>query len=266
MKNKYLMENPEEVARLEMKTEESALARQALWAGLKEGMRVVDIGCGPGKTTSLLKKLVGESGEVIGVDFSEVRIDHANKKYKEKGLSFVCRDIFDDLKSLGKFDFVWSRFFLEYHRSNAYNIVKIIGSLLKRQGIVCLVDLDYNCLTHYGIPEKVESTIEDLMKYLEINHDFDPFIGRKLYSFIYELGYERIDLMMEPHHLIFGELNEVDAFNWHKKAIVAGKSCGYGFKEYPGGFNDFLKSYEEFFYNPKRFTYTPLIACRGVKP
>jgi putative peptidoglycan lipid II flippase len=39
---------------LEEKTEKQAVIDQAHWAGLKPGMRVLDVGCGPGLTTSVL--------------------------------------------------------------------------------------------------------------------------------------------------------------------------------------------------------------------
>jgi SAM-dependent methyltransferase len=265
-KNKYLMENAEEIARLELKTKPSPLLRQALWAGLKPGMRVADIGCGPGKTTSLLKEIVGDEGVAVGIDYSKERIEYAKNTYGKKGLNFLCRDVFDGLRNMGPFDFIWSRFFLEYHKTRCFEVIEGLDKLLVPGGIICLVDLDYNCLSHYGLSSKLEGTITGIMKYLEENHDFDPFVGRKLYSYVYDLGYKNIDVMMESHHLIFGELDEVDSFNWYKKAIIAGKKSGYDFKEYSGGFEEFMEEYNEFFNNPRRFTYTPLVACKGVKP
>ena len=54
----YLMENNDEISRLELKTDSQSVIRQATWAGLKPGMKVADIGCGSGKTTSILRKMV----------------------------------------------------------------------------------------------------------------------------------------------------------------------------------------------------------------
>lgn len=64
----YIMESDEETLRLEMKTKSAVIRKQALWAGIKKGMRVADIGCGSGKTTSILYKLVQPGGIVVGVD------------------------------------------------------------------------------------------------------------------------------------------------------------------------------------------------------
>ena len=70
---------------------------------------------------------------------------------------------------------------------------------------------------------------------------------------------------LAPHHLIFGTLNEIDAFNWTKKVEAAVKKLGYEFKEYKGGSEEFIEEFKQFFANPRRFTYTPVISCKGRK-
>ena len=47
--NDYLMENSDEEKRLELKTDPENLEKQAIWCGIKPGMRVLDAGCGSGK-------------------------------------------------------------------------------------------------------------------------------------------------------------------------------------------------------------------------
>jgi len=261
----YLMEDENEALRLDMKTGQEAVARQAIWAGLKPGMRVADIGCGSGKTSYFLHQLVQPGGKVVGIDGSEKRILHATEKYKVDGLDFYNKDFYKSLQDLGSFDFIWVRFVLEYHQAKAFDIVRNITSLLKKGGILCLIDLDYNCLTHFGLPDRLERAVTDIMTKLEKEADFDPFMGRKLYSYLYDLGFEQIKVDLSAHHLIIGELNEVDAFNWTKKVEVAAKNSGYDFADYPGGYEEFFEEFCRFFKDPRRFTYTPLISCCGQK-
>ena len=172
----------------------------------------------------------------------------------------------EDLTDLGTFDFVWIRFVLEYYRSSYFKLVKKITDILKPGGIICLIDLDYNCLTHYGLPRRLEAALQGIRKKLEKKADFDPYVGRKLYSLLYDLEYRNIDVAMEAHHLIFGELNEIDEFNWTKKVEEGGQKSGYRFAEYQGGYDEFFQEFKETFTNPRRFTYTPVIICKGNKP
>jgi ubiquinone/menaquinone biosynthesis C-methylase UbiE len=262
----YLMENNEETLRLDLKTDGKKVENQALWAGIKPGMRVADLGFGSGKTTFYLHKLVQPNGEVVGVDIAEDRIKYAKKHYRKKGIEYICRDIRKPLADLGIFDFIWVRFVLEYYRSESFDIVKNISRILKPGGIICLIDLDYNCLNHFGLSKKLKKTLHGLTKAMEENADFDPYVGIKLYSFLYDLGYQDIDVSLSPHHLIFGKLNKVDEFNWTKKVKIAVKRLGYDFKEYKGGYEEFFEEFVRFFSDPRRFTYTPLISCRGRKP
>jgi len=264
--DKYLMEHAEESLRLDMKTDNDVTAQQARWAGLAPGMRVVDIGCGPGKTTSKLGELVQPGGAAVGVDLSEQRVNFAQEHYGSDRVSFARRDLFKPLADLGQFDFAWVRFLLEYHLSNCFELVKNISDSVKPGGILCLIDLDYNCLSHFGHSPRMERAVNATMKSLEERDNFDPYVGRKLYSFLYDLGYQEIDVKIEAHHQIFGELKQVDDFNWTKKVEVAARNSGYGFDEYEGGFEEFLAEFRTFFADPRRFTYTPIISCRGRKP
>ena len=262
----YLMESAEEALRLDIKTDAIVVEKQALWAGIKPGMRVADIGCGSGKTTSILHKLIQPGGKIIAVDGSEKRIAYAKDHYGFDGVEFKCKNILNPLDDLGMFDFIWIRFLLEYYRTSSFDIVKNVAKIIKPGGFLCLIDLDYNCLSHYGLLPKLERTLFAVMKYVEENANFDPYMGRKLYSFLYDLGYNDIDVNMEAHHLIFGELRNTDAFNWMKKIEVLSKKIDYKFEEYEQGYEEFIEEFKKFFSNPRRFTYTPVILCKGRKP
>lgn len=54
---------------------------------VREGHKVLDVGCGPGIDTINLAKLVKEGGEVIGVDFDEEMVETANKNAQSAGVS-----------------------------------------------------------------------------------------------------------------------------------------------------------------------------------
>ena len=262
----YIMESSEETRRLDLKTDRDVVVRQARWAGIKAGMRVADLGFGSGKTTHTLSRLVYPEGSVVGVDIAPDRIEFARTHYHGPTINYACRDIRDPLDDLGRFDFIWVRFVLEYHSSKSFEIVRNISRNLNPGGILCLIDLDHNCLNHFGLPQRLENALFAMMKIMETDFDFDPYVGRKLYSFLYDLKFADISLDLAPHHLFYGRINETDIFNWTQKVKVAGRRSGFHFEDYPGGYEEFFAEFKRFFEDPRRFTYTPVICCRGTRP
>ena len=262
----YLMESKDEALRLDIKTDPALVERQAVWAGIKPGMRVADLGCGAGKTTYHLNRLVQPGGETLGVDIAQQRIDYARKHYSDKGIEYVVGDIRQPLDHLGRFDFIWIRFVLEYYLKGSFDIVKNVSQYLKPGGTLFLIDLDCNCLRNYGLSQRLENALYQLMKIMETKFNFDPYVGIKLYSYLFDLGYKDIDVKVTPHNLIFGELLEKDSFNWAKKVEIAAQNSGFSFEEFEGGYEEFYEEYTEYFSSLRRFTYTPMMWCRGIKP
>lgn len=58
-------------------------------AGLRPGMRVLDVGCGPGDVSFIAARLVGPTGTVLGVDAAPEMIELAGARAAEQGLSAV---------------------------------------------------------------------------------------------------------------------------------------------------------------------------------
>ena len=57
--------------------------------GIKEGMTVVDYGCGPGRYTVRFARLTGETGMVYAVDIHELAIKGVARKMNKLGLGNV---------------------------------------------------------------------------------------------------------------------------------------------------------------------------------
>lgn len=69
------------------------------YTGVKEGDRIVDLGCGTGTFTRYLAKGLGKKCEVIGVDFDRVYIEYAQNKIEEEDLtdciSYIGSDVYN---------------------------------------------------------------------------------------------------------------------------------------------------------------------------
>jgi ubiquinone/menaquinone biosynthesis C-methylase UbiE len=88
-------------------------------SGLLPGMRVLDFGCGVGDVAFLAAALVGETGQVVGIDRSEEAVQTARARAAAMGLRHVELRRADDLEltshfSHGSFDAVVGRLVLMY--------------------------------------------------------------------------------------------------------------------------------------------------------
>lgn len=86
-------------------------------AGIKPGMRVLDVGCGPGDVSLLLCELVGADGSVVGVERDEQALARARQRAVEatiENVEFVLGD-FREIEFAGRpFDALVGRFVLMY--------------------------------------------------------------------------------------------------------------------------------------------------------
>jgi SAM-dependent methyltransferase len=76
---------------------------------LKDKRRLLDAGCGNGRVTALLRRYSPDATEVVGIDLVSSKIAQQNLEAHHLcyNVTFLRRDLLDDLKDLGKFDFVY---------------------------------------------------------------------------------------------------------------------------------------------------------------
>lgn len=58
-------------------------------AGIERGMRVLDVGCGPGRLTIPAAELVGASGEVVALDVQEGMLSRLNERIAERRITNI---------------------------------------------------------------------------------------------------------------------------------------------------------------------------------
>ena len=227
----------------------------------------MDAGCGPGITTKLIEEMIQPKGTIVGLDYSPRRIEYADKHYKKgESIGFHLHDLRNPIENFGKFDLIWVRFVLEYHRNGAKQIVKNLISCLKPGGHLCLLDLDYNCLNYYELPEPMAAILPRIMNFIDEQYNFDTFVGRKLYSFLYDNGFKNIEVELMAHNLIYGEIKDKDKFNLIKKIEMSEKKVESIIKSYHGGYKQFKADLIKYLADPRIFIYTPLLLCKGEKP
>jgi ubiquinone/menaquinone biosynthesis C-methylase UbiE len=114
---------------------------KSLLSVLKEGMRVLDVGCGSGAITKGMVEHVGSNGRVIGIDTSSELIEQARLSHKDlTNLSFEKQNIFE-YQPAEPFDLIASARTLQW-LNNPMEALTKMRSLLKPGGIISI--LDYN--------------------------------------------------------------------------------------------------------------------------
>lgn len=106
-------------------------------AGLKPGMTVLDIGCGPGHASFDLAQLVGPAGKVIAVDQSALFLEAVNAGAKQRGLTNI-ETVKADLGQLtlpeNSVDMIWSRWVLSF-LARPQGLFERLKTVLKPGGI-----------------------------------------------------------------------------------------------------------------------------------
>jgi SAM-dependent methyltransferase len=121
-------------------------------AGIKLGMRIMDLGCGNGNVSFLLSGYVGPDGIVVGVDANETAIKDAIGKSVEDGISntnFFVEDITKGFKNeYSDFDAIIVRRVLMYLQNPVETITKAT-KCLKPNGVFLVQENDLS-LTPIG--------------------------------------------------------------------------------------------------------------------
>ncbi|RPF20312.1 class I SAM-dependent methyltransferase [Myceligenerans xiligouense] len=157
---------------------------------LGAGMRVLDVGCGPGTVTvDLAEKLDG--GEVVGVDAAagvlasarELAAQHptANVRFEHANAYELP---FDD----DTFDVVFAHQLLQ-HLSEPVVALREMKRVARPGGFVAVRDADYAAMAWY--PASAELTEWNTL-YHEVTHayGFEPDAGRHLLSWVREAGFD----------------------------------------------------------------------------
>jgi ubiquinone/menaquinone biosynthesis C-methylase UbiE len=136
----------QEVERLRLLQEAYGPQSQALFrrAGLHEGLRVVEIGCGSGNMTRWLATQVGAGGSVVGVDNSPAQVEQARRLADARGLAnvrFVVANAYAPGLPAASFDMAYGRLVL-MHLTRPADGLRAMRELVRPGGRVLCEEMD----------------------------------------------------------------------------------------------------------------------------
>lgn len=123
-----------------------------LRAGLWEGQRAADLGCGIGSVSQVMAQIVGPTGSVVGVDGSAAQLEVARADAERAGLTsveFRQGDASATGLERGSFDLVYCRFLL-IHVQRPFEVLQEMRALLKPNGVLVCEEIE--CSTLATVP------------------------------------------------------------------------------------------------------------------
>lgn len=157
-------------------------------AGIAPGMRVLDVGCGPGDVTFLAARLAGPDGVVIGVDRDPRAIAAAQARAAAAGLttvSFVTADL-TDMRPVAPVDAVIGRLIL-MHLPDPAGALRHLRSVLVPGGLVVFHEFDLAGATTEPPCPLLDSTLERVRETL-CRVGADPRAGLRLRRWYLDAG------------------------------------------------------------------------------
>lgn len=109
---------------------------------LRQGHRVIDIGCGMGCFTIPIAKLVGHSGHITAIDIQPKMLSVLVSRARKNGVSERIKTYLANQESIGnheKADFILA-FWMIHEAPNQRKILTEIRDLLKPEGFFLLVE------------------------------------------------------------------------------------------------------------------------------
>jgi ubiquinone/menaquinone biosynthesis C-methylase UbiE len=151
-----------------------------LMAGLKPGMRVLDVGSGPGDVSFLAADIVGPSGSVHGVDAADI-VHLARSRAAEQGRTNVSftQSALDELVLEEPVDAVIGRLIL-MHLPDPVAALRKLAGLVRPGGVVVFAENDIKTVRSYPeIPSftTVTDAVARSFEALGLDVSFGPKLG-----------------------------------------------------------------------------------------
>jgi ubiquinone/menaquinone biosynthesis C-methylase UbiE len=158
-------------------------------AGIGTGQRVLDLGSGMGDVTMLLARLVGPSGEVVGVERDANSIARAKARVAAAGLrnvNFLNTDV-NNLVADEPFDAVAGRFILVF-LPDPVSVLRSAVRLVRPGGVVAFEEPSWRAMLALGTRLPLWSRTRQLIHEILLGSGVIPEMGIALYRVFQDAG------------------------------------------------------------------------------
>lgn len=235
MHNAYLYQQSNNIQKRDAVACLEKYATKIKWK--KSNNRIIDIGCGDGSVTNMLKKYLPNDFTLLGSDVSENMVNFANKHHCNEKTSFTVLDIVGDLPEgmKGNFDHVFSFYTLHWilDQERAFNN---IFELLDQDGECFMIFLAcnpiYDVYRTLARQKKWSAWLQNVEKYISPYHDSqEP--DKDIMKMMAKIGYDNINVECKEMYFMYDDMETI------RKAVTAVNP----FNIPKDKFNDFLEDY-----------------------
>ena len=171
-------------------------------AGLSQGMRCLDVGCGGGFVTRLMAGLVGSKGKVVGIDSDGAILALAREDAEAEHLNNVEFHHADASTHQEEeaYDLVYARFVLT-HLNEPEKCLDAMMRACRPKGLIVIEDIDFTGSFCYPYCKAYQRYTE-LYQQVVQRRGGDPNIGPKLPGMLRKAGVEGVEVnVVQPAHI-----------------------------------------------------------------
>ena len=167
-------------------------------AGIGPGQRVLDLGSGVGDVAMLLARIVGQAGEVVGIERDPVSIEKANARVADAGFHNV-RFIQSDANKINgdaPFDAAVGRFILMF-LSDPMSVLRSLTQLVRPGGVLAFQEPSWIPLLAFGARFPLWSLLLSSIHETFLRSGVNPEMGPDLYRIFQAVGLSAPAIHME---------------------------------------------------------------------
>jgi SAM-dependent methyltransferase len=177
-------------------------------AGVERGMRILDVGSGAGDVAILAAEMVGETGEVVGVDRVAAAIEAARTRTALRSLHNVFFRAGDPAKMTFErpFDAVAGRYVLQFQQDPAA-MVRKLAAQVRPGGVIVFHEVDWDGVASFPPAPIFDRCCRRSLETLRL-HGTETHMGIKLHSTFVAAGLPPPRMRLEA--LVGGGPNGLD--------------------------------------------------------
>ena len=177
-------------------------------AGIAPGMRVLDVGSGAGDVAFLAADIVGDTGEVVGVDRVPAALEAARSRAVARSLRNVAFREGDPGEMVFErpFDAVIGRYVLQFQKEPATMLGKLAAHV-RPGGVIVFHEIDWSGLESYPPAPTYDQCCRWGVETLRL-HGTETRMGTKLHSTFVAAGLRPPSMRLEA--LIGGGTNSLE--------------------------------------------------------